>query len=108
MINGEADEVIKSLFDSLKNRYQKNLESMKGSENYVHLLYYKCRKVSPNRVGLHIDSPDWIKKQKSSNKSHQKKCFQHALTAMLNHAEIKKDPQIITKIKPFINKYNWE
>ena len=73
MINGEADEVIKSLFDSLKNRYQKNLESMKGSENYVHLLYYKCRKVSPNRVGLHIDSPDWIKRQKSSNKSHQKK-----------------------------------
>ena len=26
----------------------------------------------------------------------------------LNHEEIKKDPQRITKIKPFINKYNWE
>ena len=41
MINDEADEVIKELFDSLKNRYQNNLESMKGSEfvlDYVQLL----------------------------------------------------------------------
>ena len=42
-INDEADEVKKELFDSLKSRYQNNLESMKGSEfffNYVQLLYY--------------------------------------------------------------------
>ena len=32
MINDEADEVIKELFDSLKNRYQNNLESIKSSE----------------------------------------------------------------------------
>ena len=31
MINEGADEVIKKLFDTLKNRHQKNLESMKGS-----------------------------------------------------------------------------
>ena len=31
-----------------------------------------------------------------------------ATTSLLNHVEIKKDPQRITKIKPFINKYNWE
>ena len=30
MINDEADEVIKELFDSLKNRYQNNLESIKN------------------------------------------------------------------------------
>ena len=48
MINDEADEVIKELFDSLKNRYQNNLESMKDSEfvfDYVHLIYYKCDKI---------------------------------------------------------------
>ena len=32
MINNEADKVIKELFDSLKNRYQNNLEPIKGSE----------------------------------------------------------------------------
>ena len=26
----------------------------------------------------------------------------------LNHEEIKRDPQRISKIKPFINKYNWK
>ena len=26
----------------------------------------------------------------------------------LNYEEIKKDPQMITEIKPVINKYNWE
>ena len=44
MINDKADEVMKELFDSLKNRYQNNLESIKGSEfvfDYVHLLYCK-------------------------------------------------------------------
>ena len=61
MINDEADEVIKELFNSLKNRYQNNLESLKGSEiafDYVQLLYYKCHKTNPNRGGSYIDSPD--------------------------------------------------
>ena len=58
-INDEADEVTKEIFDSLKNRYQNNLESMEGSEfvfDCVHLLYYKCHKISPNRGGSYIDS----------------------------------------------------
>ena len=53
-INSEADEVIKELFDSLKNRYQNNLESMKGSEfvfDYVQVLYYKCHKINTSRSG---------------------------------------------------------
>ena len=67
MINDEADEVIKELFDSLKNRYQNNLESMKGSEfvfDYVQLLYYKCHKINPNCIRSHIDSPGSMKNRK--------------------------------------------
>ena len=54
MINDKADEVIKKFFDSLKNRYQNNLESMNVSEfvfTYVYLSYYKCHKINPNRDG---------------------------------------------------------
>ena len=61
MINDEADEVIKELFDSLKNRYQNNLESMKGSEfvlDYIHVIYYKCLKINPNYGGSYMDSPN--------------------------------------------------
>ena len=64
MINDEADEVIKELFGSLKNRYQNDLESMKGSKfifDYVQLLYYKCHKINPYHSGSYLDSPDWMK-----------------------------------------------
>ena len=33
------------------------------------------------------------------------KCFKYAVTVALNYEEIKKDPQKIIKIKPFISKY---
>ena len=42
---------------------------MKGSEfvfDYVHLLYYKCHKLNPNRGGSYIDSPDWIRNKISA------------------------------------------
>ena len=76
MINDGADEVIKELFDSLKNRYQNNLESVKGSEfvfNYVHLLYHKYHKMNPNRCGSHIDSSYWIKSKKATINTINKK-----------------------------------
>ena len=66
MINDEADKVIKELLDSLKNRYQTNLESMKGKEfvfDYVQFLYYKCHKINLNRSGSYINSSNWIKKK---------------------------------------------
>ena len=42
IISNEAKEVIKKLFDSPKDRYQNNLQSMKGSDfvfYYAQLLY---------------------------------------------------------------------
>ena len=69
MINDEANEVIKELFDSLKNRYQYNLESMKGSGfvfHYVHLLYHKCHKINMNRYQSYIDSPVGIKNKEAT------------------------------------------
>ena len=83
---------------------------MKGSEfvfDYVHLMYHKCHKINLNHGGSYIDSPDQIKNRKATINPINK-CFQYVLIAVLNREEIKKDLQIITKIKPFINKYNWE
>ena len=60
MINDRADEVVKELVKSLKNKYQNNLEWMKGSDfvfDYVYLLHYKCHKINLNRCGSYIDFP---------------------------------------------------
>ena len=88
----------KNLFDSLKNRNQNNSELMKGSEFvfvYVHLLFimliYKCHKINRNRGGSYKDSPDWIKNKKATiNPINRKdsKCFQYAVTVVLNQKEI--------------------
>ena len=62
MINDEADEVIEELSDSLKNRYQNNLESMRGSQlvfDNVHLLYYKCHRIHFNCGGSYNKFKLW-------------------------------------------------
>ena len=112
IVSDEADQVIKKVFDSLKNRYQNNLKSMRSSEfvfDCIQLLYYKYHKVNLNRRGSYVDSPDSIKEKKiTTNPINKKdnKCFQYAVTVALNYEEIKKDPQRIKKVQPFINKYN--
>ena len=75
------------------------------------ILYYNCHKTNTNSDESYLDSPDWIKNKKATinliNKK-DNKCFQYDVTVALIYEERKKDPQRITKIKLFINKYNWE
>ena len=87
---------------------------MNGSDfifDSVHLLYCKYHKINPNCDESNIDSPDQTENKKLTinpiNKN-DNKCFQYAATLALNHKEIGKDSRRITKIKPFIDKYNWE
>ena len=114
MIGNKTDEIIEDLFYSLLQRYQKGLqESMKGNKfifDNVDSLYYKLHKTSLNRRGSFIDSPEWLKNKMATinPKNNDDKWFQYALIAALNHEQIKKNPQRITKIKPFIDQYNWE
>ena len=87
---------------------------MKGSNfifDCVHFLYYKCHKMNSKRGGSYIDSPNWIKNKKAAvNPINKKdnKCIQYAATVALNHKNIKKYLQRMSKIKPFIDIYNWE
>ena len=57
-----------------------------------------------------IHSPQWLKNKKATinPKNNDNNCFQYALTVALNYNNIKKDPQRISKIKPFINQYDWK
>ena len=50
------------------------------------------------------------KKQKGNNKSSKQKrrCFQYAVTVALNYEQIKDHSERISKIKPFIDKYDWK
>ena len=43
-----------------------------------------------------------------NQKNNDNKCFQYAVTLALNIGKIKDHPERISKIKPFIEKYNWK
>ena len=113
MIGSDTNEVIKELFKSFLQRYQEGLQKkMSGSDfefDGIHLLYYDFNKISLNRGGSYIECAKWIKDKKSTinPKNNDYKCFQYAVTVVLNHDKINKDPQRVSKIKPFINQYNW-
>ena len=72
MIGSDTNEVIEDLFKSLLQGYQENLEEkMRGSEfnfDVVNLLHYDLNKISLNRGGSYIKSPDWLNGKKN-NKS---------------------------------------
>ena len=114
-MNGDdTDEIIKGLFESFLQKYEEILQNkMKGSDfefDGVNFSYYDFNKISLNRGGSYIDSPKWLKDKKSAinPKNNDDKCFQYAVTLALNLDKIKKDPQRISKIKPFIDQCNWE
>ena len=63
MMGSKTNEITEELFKSLLQRHQEGLEeSMKGSElvfGSAVLLEYKLNKISVNRGGSYIDSPEW-------------------------------------------------
>ena len=57
MIDDEAVEVMKELFDSLKNKLESTKRIIVLLLTY-HLLHYKCHKINLNCGGSYIDSLD--------------------------------------------------
>ena len=108
----DANEVVDELFESLRSRYQGNLETSKRGSDFifdsVQLMYFKCHQVNFRRVGSYINFPDWIKKKKVTINPNNEddKYFQYAVTVALNYGEIESHPEVISNIKPFINKSN--
>ena len=91
MMSDETDDIIKELFESLLQNYQKGLEeSMKESEFFF--------------------SPKWLKNKEATinPKNNDNNCFQYASTAALNHKQIKIYPDRISNLKLFIAQHNWK
>ena len=114
MSGDDTDQIIKFLFESFLQRFEENLQNkMRGSEfefDGINFFYYDFNKTRKYRGGTYIDSPKWLKNKKSTINStnNDDKCFQYAVTLALNLDNINKHPQRISKLKPFIDQYNWK
>ena len=110
----DTSDAINKLIDSFMKRYQEGLETkMKGSSyifERIDLLEYHLHKITLNRGSAYIDSPKCLKNKKvtiNPQNTNDNNYFQYAITALLNHQNINHNPERISKIKPFINNYNW-
>ena len=105
-----ANEIIKNIFNSLLQRYQKRIEeSMRESDfvfDYVEFLNYIFHKTDLKRSGSYIEAPKWIKNKKATINPQNKdddKCFQYAITIALNYVRIESHPETVSKVKPLTN-----
>ena len=59
---------------------------------------------------LELNSLGWLRGKKEAiiNNSNNNNNFQNTLDDALNYQTIKTHPERISKLKPYINKYNWE
>ena len=116
IMNGtDTNDAVIELIKSFTKRYQEVLETkMKGSSyifERVDLLKYHLHKIRLNRGSSYIDSPECIKHKKVTIKTQNtkdNKCFQYAIIAALNYQNINRNPERISKLKPFIDNYNWD
>ena len=115
MMGSETDDVINDLFNTFRKRYQKGLETkMRGSSftfERIDSLDYHLHKISLNRGSSYIKSPEWIRNKGvtiNPKNTEDNNCFQYAVIASLHHNNIDHHPERISKLKPFINNYNWE
>ena len=116
VMNGtETNDAINELLKSFYKRYQEGLETKMNKSSYifelVDLLEYHLHKISLNRGSSYINSPEWIKNKGvtiNPKNTNDNRCFQYAITASLKYQNIDHHPERISKLKPFINNYNWE
>ena len=114
MNSTDTNDAIIELIKSFPKRYQEGLETkMKGSSyifECVDLLEYQLHKISLNKGSSYIDSPEWIKHKKviiNPKNTNDNNCFQYSIAAALNYRNIDHHSERTSKLKPFIDTYNW-
>ena len=114
MSGTETNDVINELFKSFLRKYQEVLETEMNGSSFVFervgLLEYRLHKISLNRGGSYIDCPARLKNKKATinPKNKDNEYFKYAVVAALNYNKINNHPEKTSKLKPFIDNYNWK
>ena len=70
----------------------------------------KFYSIKSKRGRSYIKTPKWVSDKKATLNPKNTKddlCFAYSIVAALHHEEIGKNPNRITKLAPFIDRYNW-
>ena len=117
LMGNETDDIINELFESFKQTYQEGSEKKKWGKAslllkaliYCIIVFIKQDWLTRGKSCL--KSPEWLRNKRATINPQNKKddkYFQYAITTALNHQNIESHHQRISKIRPFINQYNWK
>ena len=98
-MGNETDDIIKELFKSFLENYQKNLEEKMKDNKFlfqsVDLLHYSLHKTTLRSGKSYIKSPKWLGNKGATinlQNYDENNCFQYAITIVLNHQNIENPP----------------
>ena len=110
-----TNDAINKLIESFLSNYQKEKQVLRNISDYtydsVDMLGIHFHDIKLKRGKSYLESPKRSADKKVAirpKNTKDNKCFESAITVALNHREISKNPQRISKIRPHINKYNWK
>ena len=111
----DTNDIVIKLLDTFLENYEREADILRNGSDYVFecvdLTHVQFHTIELKRGSSFIDSPKWIKdKHATINPKNTKDncCFAYAIIAALHHEEIRKDPQHIIKLAPYIDNYNWK
>ena len=87
MLGNETDNIIKELFESILDNYQKEEQIMREGSDFIfesaELLDYKLHKTSLKRGGSYIESHEWLKNKEATISPKNKKKINVSRTQQL-------------------------
>ena len=107
-------EIINEAYKTLNQSFEKISNALDDSDYLFHgivSLDVDIHEVELTRGSSYIKLPEWIEnKHAVLNPKNERddECFKWAVIAALHHEDIGNDPQRISKLKPFVSRYNWD
>ena len=100
-VSYNSEEVKLAYKSRYNNNCKNNLILLMINDEAKNCFYFAVKNLSE------LYSLGWLRSKKEAIINGDN-CFQNALNDALNYQNIEKDLQRITKISPYISKYNWE
>ena len=105
------DEILSVMFAYIKTQVE-NPALPKSGFTLDHIMHLDIdfHKLILTRGGSYIKLPEWIAKKKAiiNPKNTDEECFKWAVIAALHHEEIGLNPERISKLEAYVDRYNWE
>ena len=114
-MGSDTDDVVTKLLDSFFVNYEHEENILRDGSNYsfdyVDMSAVHVHEIELKRGSSYIDSPTWTKnKHATINPKNTKdnKSFQYAIIAAIHNQFTGPHPEIISKLRPYIDNYKWK